>query len=141
MGSNNLKKHDKLDLIRALFIVDGQLCSCGKRQKCDIVDNASFEKNQLRGDMIDEVYAKYPVLSVLDSKYLKNGNYYIGFSVVSRHRLLENLMNFKGKGNALEESLRYRSNIVNIEEVISTLSGIEMGDESVNISQGIQPNR
>ena len=29
----------------------------------------------------------------------------------------------------------------NIEEVISTLSTIEMGDESVNISQGIQHNR
>jgi len=141
MTSNMSRKHDNLDLIRALLIVDDQLCSCGKRIKCDIVDNASFGNAHLGIDMIKDVYEKYPILSIMDEKYLKNGNYSIGFSTVSRHRLLENLMNYKGKGNALEESLRYGSNVSNIDEVINTLSTIEMGDESVNLSEGIQHNR
>ena len=141
MRNDVVKKHDNLDLLRGLLIVDTQLCSCNKRVKCDIVDNASFGNEPLSASMISDVYDKFPLLYSMDEKYLKNGNYVIGFNIISRHRLLKNLGNYRGKGNAVEEALRFNSHTKNIEEVISTLSTIEMGDESVNISQGIQHNR
>ena len=140
MSNNFVKKHDNLDLIRALLAGDTFLVSCQKREKCDIVYNASFERNPLEEEKISEIYSKYPQLYEMDDKYLVGGNYYIGFNVVSRHRLLKNLLNYKGKGNAFEESLRHNSNVKNIEEVINTLSTLEMGDESVNVSQGIRYN-
>ena len=138
---NSAVKHDTIDLLRAEFIKDIYLLACNKREKYDIVDNASFGNEPLSANMISDVYDKYPLLYSMDEKYLKNGNYVIGFNVISRHRLLKNLGNYRGKGNAFEESLRFNSHTKNIEEVISTLSAIEMGDESVNISQGIQHNR
>ena len=133
-------RHDNLDLIRALLIKDNYL-SCKNNQKYDIVYNASFKEEHLSEEKIKDVYLKFPILSVLDEKYLKNGNYVIGFNVISRHRLLKNLSNYKGKGNALEEALRYKTSTRNIDEVVVALSAIEMGDDSVNLSQGIQLNR
>lgn len=138
---NSAVKHDTIDLLRAEFIKDIYLLACNKREKCDILDNASFGNNPLSAQMISDVYDKYPQLYTMDDKYLKNGNYVIGFNTVSRHRLLKNLGNYIGKGNAFYESLRYGSHVKNIDEVVATLSAIEMGDESVNVSQGIQHNR
>jgi len=139
MENSVVVKHDNLDLIRALLIKDNYL-SCKNGIKYDIVYNASFKEENLNEEKIKMVYEKYPILNVLDEKYLKNGNYTIGFVVISKHRLLKNLSNYKGKGNALEESLKYKANIEleKVEEVVRTLSAIEMGDESVNVSKGIQ---
>ena len=96
-----------------------------------------FEKCVLNEDAVKNVYEKYPILTELDNKYLVNGNYVIGLNIVSRHRLLKNLNNYRGKGNALEESLRYKSNVSNIDEVINFLSSKEMGDEDVKLSKRI----
>ena len=108
-----------------------------KKYKYDIIENASFHEKDLDEVAVTSVYEKYPILNELDSNHLNNGNYVIGLNIISRHRLLKNLNNYRGKGNALEESLRYKSNITNIDEVISFLSSKEMGDEDVKLSKRI----
>jgi len=130
----------KLSEIKRL-IVNRSYLSWQNNEKYDILDSASFGNHSLNEEKINAIYEKYPQLRIMDEQYLRNGNYVIGLNIISRHRLLKNLSNYKGKGNAFEESLRYGTYANNIEEVISTLSTIEMGDESVNLSKGIQPNR
>ena len=136
MVSYSGKKLDNLDFIRGLIINDGYF-NWKKNIKCDIVNNASFDKAALSEEKISKVYEKYPELYELDQRFLVNGNYLIEGNVVSKHRLLKNLSNYRGSGNALEESLRYKSNTKDIESVISILSGLEMSGKSVNISQRI----
>lgn len=131
------EKHDNIDLIRALIIKDDYL-KWKNNFKYDIIENTSFEKDELNEEAVNNVYEKYPILTELDNNYLVNGNYVIGMNIVSRHRLLKNLANYRGKDNAIIESLRYKSNISNIDELISFFSSnLEMGDDSVKLSKGI----
>lgn len=133
---NNGKKLDNLDLIRGLIINDGYF-NWKNNKMCVILDNASFGNESLSEERIEKVYEKYPELYELDQRFLIDGNYVIEGNVVSRHRLLKNLSNYNGSGNALEESLRYKSNTKDIESVISIISELEMSGKSVNISQRI----
>lgn len=131
------EKHDNIDLIRALIIKDDYL-KWKNKYKYDIIENTLFEKCVLNEDAVKNVYEKYPILTELDNKYLVNGNYVIGLNIVSRHRLLKNLNNYKGKGNAIEDSLRYNSNVSNIDEVVHFFSSLkEMGDDDVKLSKRI----
>ena len=132
----NSEKFDNLDYIRALIIKDDYL-KWKNQYKYDIIENTSFDGKDLDEAAVTNVYEKYPILNELDNKYLSNGNYVIGLNIVSRHRLLKNLNNYRGKENGLEESLRFRSNVSNIDEVISFLSSKEMGDEDVKLSKRI----
>lgn len=133
---NNGKKLDNLDMIRGLIINDGYF-DWKNNKKCVIVDNASFRNEKLTEESIKKVYENYPELVELDQRFLVDGNYLIEGNIVSRHRLLKNLNNYNGSGNALEESLRYRSSTKDIESVISIISGLEMSGNCVNISQRI----
>ena len=133
---NNGKKLDNLDMIRGLIINDGYF-DWKNNKKCVIVDNASFRNEKLTEESIKKVYENYPELVELDQRFLVDGNYLIEGNIVSRLRLLKNLNNYNGSGNALEEALRYRSRTKDIESVISIISGLEMSGNCVNISQRI----
>lgn len=133
---NNGKKLDNLDLIRGLIINDGYF-NWKNNKKYVILDNASFDNTNLSEERIIKVYEQHPELYELDQRFLIDGNYIIEGNVISRYRLLKNLSNYKGSGNALEESLRYKSNTKDIESVITIISGLEMSGNSVNISQRI----
>lgn len=130
------EKHDNIDLLRALIIKDDYL-KWKNKYKYDIIGNTSFLEKDLDEVAVTNVYEKYPILSELDNKHLSNGNYVIGLNIISRHRLLKNLNNYRGKENGLEESLRFKSNVSNINEVISFLSSKGMGDEDVKLSKRI----
>lgn len=131
------EKHDNIDLIRALIIKDDYL-KWKNNFKYDIIENTSFEKKELDEEAVINVYEKFPLLIELDNKNLNNGNYVVGMNTISRHRLLKNLNNYRGKDNAMLESLKYKSNITNIDEVIKFFSSImEMGDDGVKLSKGI----
>lgn len=131
------EKHDNIDLIRALIIKDDYL-KWKNKYKYVIIENTSFLEKELDEVAVTNVYEKYPILNELDNKHLNNGNYVIGLNIVSRHRLLKNLNNYRGKDNAIEEALRYNSNVSNIDEVVNFFSSIkEMGDEDVKLSKRI----
>ena len=133
---SNGKKLDNLDLIRGLIINEGYF-GWKNNKKCVILDNVSFGNVPLSEERIVNVYEKYPILYELDERFLVDGNYMIDGNIISKHRLLKNLSNYKGRDNALEESLRYNSNTKDIDSVVSTIIGLEMSGNSVNISQRI----
>lgn len=133
---NSGKKLDNLDLLRAQIIKDGYF-NWQNNSKCVILDNASFDNVPLSEERIKKVYEQYPQLYDLDQRFLESGNYIIEGNVISRHRLFKNLSNYKGSGNALEESLRYKSSAKDIESVIAIILGLEMSGNGVNISQRI----
>ena len=133
---NNGKKLDNLDLIRGLIINDDYF-NWKNNKNCVILDNASFDDVSFSEERVKIVYEKYPLLLEFDQRFLMDGNYNIEGNIVSRHRLLKNLSNYKGSENALVESLRYKSNTKDIESVISIIAELEMSGNSVNISQRI----
>ena len=134
---NDGEKHDNIDLIRALIIKDDYL-KWKNKYKYDIIENTSFEKNELNEDAVKNVYEKYPILTELDSNYLVDGNYVIGTNIISRHRLLKNLNNYIGKEDGLLECVKYMNNISNIDDVLNFFSSLkEMGDDGVKLSKGI----
>ena len=131
------EKHDNIDLIRALIIKDDYL-KWKNNFKYAIINNTSFKNEELDEAKVVDVYNKYPFLSELDNKYLTNNNYVIGNNIVSKHRLLSNLINYKGKEDAVLESIKYKSNVSNIDELITFFSEIkEMGEDVVKLSKGI----
>ena len=131
------EKHDNIDLIRALIIKDDYL-KWKNGIKYDIIDNTSFKKDELDEEKVLNLYTKYPMLNELDKKYLVNGNYVIGLNILSKHRLLSNLNNYVGKEDAILESIKYNSNVSNIDELVNFFSSLkEMGEEVVKLSKGI----
>ena len=133
---DNGKKLDNLDWIRGQIIKDNYL-DWKNNSKCVILDNASFGNEPLTEERITKVYEHYPQLHEFDERFLDSGNYVIEGSVISRHRLLKNLSNYRGSGDAFLESLRYKSSTKDIESVVTIISGLEMSGNSVNISQRI----
>lgn len=130
------KNLDDLDLIRGLIINEGYF-DWKNNKMCAIVDNASFKKDYLTEEKIMEVYDKYPELYEFDQRFLDGKNYVIEGNIISRHRLLKNMSNYIGRGNALLESLVYKSNTEDIESVIAAVSMLEMSGNGVNLSQRI----
>lgn len=134
----NESKLDNLDLIRALIIKDDYL-SWKNNKKYDIVESNLFSNEVLTDDAISKIYKQYHILGDLDDKYLINDNYLIGTHWISKYRLLKNLNNFKGKENALVNSLHYNSSLSNeaLNEITDVISSLGMGDENVKLSKGI----
>ena len=117
------KKHDNIDLIRALFIKDNYV-----KWKNNFINNIEknelFDNKTINTDIIDELYKKYPILNLLDNKYLYEDNYKINDCIISRHRLLSNLFNYKGQDNIFINSLKYNTFISeeNMNKIINIIN-------------------
>lgn len=134
-----MSKLDNIDYIRGLFIMDIYSRS-KKNEEINTEKNDSFQNKPLKGSDIEQLYKREPRLKALDDKYLKNGNYHIGVSVVSKSRVLKNLFNYIGDKDALIESIRYKSKCRDIEEVIKIvgeLPKLEMSDNDAKLSKGV----
>jgi len=131
------EKLDNIDLIRALIIKDDYL-KWKNNFKYDIINSTSFKNEEINEEKVIDVYKKYPILTELDDKYLVNDNYVIWTNIISKHRLLSNLINYVGKDDALIESIKYNNNINNVDELVNFFSSLkEMGEEVVKLSKGI----
>ena len=132
------KKLDNLDLIRALIIKDDYL-GWKNNKKCVILESDLFLNKSLSEEAIASLYSNYPILARLDETYLKDGDYFIDGNWISRYRLLKNLYNYKGTGNALIDSLYYNSSIEKevLDRIAKLISSLEMGEYDVKLPQRI----
>lgn len=149
---------DNIDFIRGLNIQKtyGEAKTCKDKSLYGKIDSASSDEEVLINKMFvnenfDEVRLENlfndhnvikDIVLELDNKYLnKEGTYSFGVHVVSRERVLRNLCNYRGKEKDLDmfvSCLKYRNNVANIDEVINAVMPLlEMGEESVKLSQGI----
>ncbi len=117
------KKHDNIDLIRALVIKDNYV-NWKNNFINNIEKNELFDTKTINTDIIDELYKKYPILNLLDNKYLYEDNYKINDCIISRHRLLSNLYNYKGQDNIFINSLKYKTFISeeNMNKIINIIN-------------------
>lgn len=144
------QNYDNIDLIRGLIIKDDYLKwkNNYKYVKLDVTSlEEEFTNNIFEIEELNSLYEKKPelknIIDEIDAKYLvqEDNSYAVGVNVVSRLRVLRNLCNYKGKGDAKEifnKSLLHKSNFNNSEEIVRAMvPNIEMGDESVKLSKGL----